>query len=585
MDCQSLVTRLLLAGVLPFTACSTESGAGGLAADLVMQNGHVITVDANDRMAEAVAIRDGKLVAVGSDREVERLIGPETQRVDLMGRTVTPGLMDAHAHFSSSGADRLYVVDLSYPKVRSVRDVVAIVKEQVARLEPGEWVQGQGWDEGKLEELRYVYAADLDSVAPVNPVWLSHTMGHYGVANSLALRMANITRNTADPSGGTIDRKENGVPTGVLKESAQEMVSRMIPGYTDEQIREGISSLAQAFNQECMTGVKDPGVSPRMWDAYQQVQQDGDLNLRVFALWSGGQSIDQTAEVIDRIESFTKPYRSTGDDHLISGGVKLYLDGSGGARTAWLYDEWNREFENIDQGNYGYPVVDPEMFREQVRMYHEAGIHVSVHAIGDRAIDWVVESYRNALEATPTFGLRHGIIHANIPTNRALDLMAELQQRYDAAYPEPQATFTWWIGDTYAGNFGPERTKRLNPFRTYLERGIQWGGGSDYPVTPFAARYGLWASVAREPLLGVYGAKPYGVDESVDVHVALRSFTSWAAYQMFLEEKLGTIEVGKYADLAVWDRNPYTVETGALKDLKCEMTVFNGSVVFDAQGS
>ena len=585
MDCQSLVTRLLLAGVLPFTACSTESGAGGLAADLVMQNGHVITVDANDRMAEAVAIRDGKLVAVGSDREVERLIGPETQRVDLMGRTVTPGLMDAHAHFSSSGADRLYVVDLSYPKVRSVRDVVAIVKEQVARLEPGEWVQGQGWDEGKLEELRYVYAADLDSVAPDNPVWLSHTMGHYGVANSLALRMANITRNTADPSGGTIDRKENGVPTGVLKESAQEMVSRMIPGYTDEQIREGISSLAQAFNQECMTGVKDPGVSPRMWDAYQKVQQDGDLNLRVFALWSGGQSIDQTAQVIDRIESFTKPYRSTGDDHLISGGVKLYLDGSGGARTAWLYDEWNREFENIDQGNYGYPVVDPEMFREQVRMYHEAGIHVSVHAIGDRAIDWVVESYWNALEATPTFGLRHGIIHANIPTNRALDLMAELQQRYDAAYPEPQATFTWWIGDTYAGNFGPERAKRLNPFRTYLERDIQWGGGSDYPVTPFAARYGLWASVARETLLGVYGAKPYGVDESVDVHVALRSFTSWAAYQMFLEAKLGTIEVGKYADLAVWDRNPYTVETGALKDLKCEMTVFNGSVVFDAQGA
>jgi predicted amidohydrolase YtcJ len=193
-----------------------------------------------------------------------------------------------------------------------------------------------------------------------------------------------------------------------------------------------------------------------------------------------------------------------------------------------------------------------------------------------------VDSYWDALEANPTVGLRHGIIHANIPTDHALDRIAEMQQRFDAGYPEPQATFMWWIGDTYAGNFGPERALRLNPFRTYLERGIQWGGGSDYPVTPFAARYGLWASVARETLLGVYAATPYGLDESVDVRTALRSFTVWAAHQMFLEEKLGTIDVGKYADLAVWDRNPYSVETAALENMKCEMTIFNGEVVFDA---
>ena len=582
MICQTRVSRLLLVGALLLSALSTGCGSQGIAADMVLLNGNVITVDANDRIAEAVAIRDGKVVAVGSSREVERLIGPETQQVDLGGRTVTPGLMDSHAHFAGSGADRLYVVDLSYPNVHSVHDVVTKVREQVALLEPGEWVQGRGWDEGKFEELRYVYAADLDSVAPNNPVWLAHTMGHYGAANSLALRMAGIDRNTRDPAGGTIDRDANGRPTGVLKESAQGMVSRMIPGYTDEQIKEGIRDLAFGFNQECMTGVKDPGVSPRLWDAYQQVQQDGDLNLRVFALWSGGRSIDATERVIDRIESFTKPYRSTGDDHLISGGVKLYLDGSGGARTAWLYDEWNRDFEDIDRGNFGYPVVDAEMLREQVRMYHDAGIHVSVHAIGDRAIDWTVESYWNALEANPTHGLRHGIIHANIPTDHALDLIAEMQRNHDAAYPEPQATFMWWIGDTYAGNFGPERALRLNPFRTYLDRGIRWGGGSDYPVTPFAARYGLWASVARETLLGVYGDRPYGMDESVDVRTSLRSFTVGAAYQMFLEEKLGTIEEGKFADLAVWDRDPYSVETAALKDLECSMTIFNGSVVFEA---
>ena len=202
MACHSLVSRSVFVGILLSTACSTESGAGDPKADLALLNGAVITLDANDRVAEAVAARQGMVVAVGSDREVERLIGPETQRVDLKGRTVTPGLMDAHAHFSSSGADRLYVVDLGYPNVHSVRDVVAKVKEQVAHSDSGEWVHGRGWDEGKLEELRYVYATDLDSVAPHNPVWLSHTMGHYGVANSLALRLANITHScpsTFDP--------------------------------------------------------------------------------------------------------------------------------------------------------------------------------------------------------------------------------------------------------------------------------------------------------------------------------------------------------------------------------------------------
>jgi predicted amidohydrolase YtcJ len=443
------------------------------------------------------------------------------------------------------------------------------------------WVQGRGWDEGKLEELRYVYASDLDAVAPENPVWLTHTMGHYGVANSLALQMADITSDTADPPGGTIDRAPGGAPTGVLKESAQGLVSRMIPGFSDEQVREGIRALARAFNQECMTGVKDLGVSSSAWEAYEGIRAEGELNLRVVGLWSGGRSLDSTAETIERIGASTKPYVSTGDDQLIRGGVKLYLDGSGGARTAWLYDEWNKDYRDVDEGNYGYPVVDPEMLREQVRMYHDAGIHVSVHAIGDRAIDWVVDSYWMALEATPTAGLRHGIIHANIPTDHALDRMAEMQRDFDAAYPEPQANFTWWIGDTYAGNFGPDRALRLNPFRTYQEKGIRWAGGSDYPVTPFPARNGIWASIARETLLGVYGTDPYGRAESVDVHTALKSFTAWAAHQMFMEDKVGSIEVGKYADLAVWDRDLYSVDLAGIQDMKCEMTLFQGKLVHD----
>jgi predicted amidohydrolase YtcJ len=158
--------------------------------------------------------------------------------------------------------------------------------------------------------------------------------------------------------------------------------------------------------------------------------------------------------------------------------------------------------------------------------------------------------------------------------------MAELQRTYDAAYPEPSGTFMWWIGDTYAGNFGPERARRLNPFRTYREKGIRWAQGSDYYVTPFAARYGLWASMERETLLGVYGPHPFGIDESIDIATALRSYTIWSARQMFLEEKIGSIEVGKYADLAVWDKNLYEIPADEIKDVRCQMTLFNGRVVY-----
>jgi len=574
------VAAIAPAGVVAIAvACSGPSQAGP--ADLILAGGPVITLDSESRVAEAVAVRGERVVAVGTAAEIAALAGPGTEHVDLAGRAVTPGLMDAHVHFASGGASRLYRLDLSYPNVENIGDVQRLVAEQAERVGEGEWVRGGGWDEGKLDELRYIQTSDLDAVAAEHPVWLSHTMGHYGVANSLALEMAGITADTPDPPGGTIDRDADGNPTGVLKESAQGLVSRLIPGLGPDQQREGIRSLADAFNAECMTGGKDPGIGPGTWDAYRDVLADGDLSVRIFALWRGRDgTIDEVRAYADSLATFTRPYESTGDDRLISGGVKLYIDGSGGARTAWLYEDWNREHTHTDTGNRGYPTMDPDELRRRFQAYHDAGLHVSIHSIGDRGIDWTVDSFVEALAATPTRGLRHGIIHSNIPTDRALDLMAGLQRDWEAAYPEPSPSFTWWIGDTYAGNFGPGRALRLNPFRSYQERGMIWASGSDYFVTPFPARYGVWASVARQPLLGVYGSQPYGTAESVDAETALRSFTTWAAHQMFLEDEVGTIEPGRYADLAVWDRNPLTVPTDDLRDMTCEMTVFNGEVVY-----
>jgi predicted amidohydrolase YtcJ len=552
-----------------------------LVADTILVNGNVITVDAQDTVAQALAIKNGRILAVGTDAEIRRLAGEDTRVIDLAGRTATPGLLDAHCHFAWGGTDMLEVSDLSYPKVKSITDVLGDVETQVQASRGGDWIQGRGWDEGKLEERRYIYASDLDAISAENPVWLTHTMGHYGVANSLALKLAKIDRNTPDPPGGTIDRHPDGTPTGVLKERAQGLVTDLIPAHTVEQIQKGIEHIAKEFHKEGMTGLKDPGIGALEWEAYQRALGAGNLPVRAFILWRAGQTLEEAQALAARIGPFTKPYRTTGDSRLISGGIKMMIDGSGGARTAWLHEPWNKEYTGTDEGNYGYPVIPPEVLRSQIRMFHDAGMHVSVHSIGDRAIDWVVDSYAMAFEANPQKGLRHGIIHANIPTEHAIDTIARLQAEFDAGYPEPSAPFMWWIGDTYSGNFGPVRSKRLNPFKTFLSRNVRWAGASDFDVTPFPARFGIWSSVARKPALGVYDKDPFGRDEAVDVRTALRSYTIWSAHQLFLEDEIGSLEPGKYADIAVWDKNLYEVPTEELETLECQMTLFQGEVVFE----
>jgi predicted amidohydrolase YtcJ len=547
--------------------------------DLILVNGTIITVDASDRIVEAVATQGDRISAVGDSAFIDSLAGPNTRRIDLDGRTVTPGLLDAHAHFSPSQFNRTDILDLSYPRVKSIKDVQEAIAKRVRELPAGGWIQGRGWDEGKFTERRLITAQDLDEIASEHPVWLSHTTGHYGVANRAALRAAKIRRETPDPPHGTIDRDSSGHPTGVLKETAQDLVTVLIPPLTEAEMERGIREMSRAFNAEGMTGVKDPEISDKTWQAYRRVLGNDDLTVRAFTLWYGGTSIDEAQELILKRAAMSRPYEETGDEHLISGGVKLYADGSGGARTAWMYEDWNVGYSGKDEGNRGYPNIEPETLRRMIGMYHAAGLHIGAHAIGDRAIDLVVDSYAEAIRRNPKHRLRHAIIHANIPTDHALEVMAALQRDYDAGYPEPSATFTWWIGDTYAGNFGA-RSRRLNPFATFQRKGILWANGSDYSVTPFPARYGIWAAVTRQTALGIYGGDPFGREEAVDVRTALRAVTIWAARQMFLETKIGSIEAGKYADLAVWDRNPYQVGTSDLKDMRCELTVFSGKIVF-----
>ena len=547
-------------------------------ADTVLVNGQLITVDPNDRLAQALAIRQGKIIRVGTDREVRRLIGPKTTVIDLHERAATPGLIDAHAHVLNTGLVELFEIDLSH--AASIAEITAALAKRVAKARVGEWVVGSGWDEGKLLERRYPTAEELDAAAPGNPVWLENGTGHYGVANSVALKLAGIDAKSAAPPAGTIEHNADGKPTGVLKETAAALVTRLIPDTTYEQRREAIKHMLHRLHAEGMTGFKDPNILQSDWPAYRSLAAEGVLDANVCVLFATGTTMDEAGDTLRWIRAAQDDVAALPHTSLRVCGAKIFMDGSGAAPTAWMYQEWNRNRTEVAVGNRGYPQIDPVIFRQQVHLFVDADVGIGVHAIGDRAIDWVVDSFAEALTKHPRNGLRLSIIHANTPTDHAIRVMAELQKRYDSGIPESQAGFTWWIGDIYAANLGPERSLRLNPFQSYLQQGVIWAGGSDSPVTPIEARYGLWASIARETLKGTFGKTPFGTQQAVDIHAALRSYTAWAARQISADQDAGSLEVGKSADIAVWDRNPYTIPTAALKDMVCDMTIFRGRIVF-----
>src|SRR5580704_2516087 len=263
--------------------CFLAGIAAGQTPDMILIDGKILTVDAKDSVVEAVAIAKGKIVAVGSTAEIQRRAGPATRVADLHGLTATPGLIDTHGHYAASGVDELFSVTLN--DVQRVSDAVERIRAKAATLKPGEWLVGAGWDEGKLAERRYLLASDLDKVTPNNPVWLMHTTGHYGVANSYALKLAHITASTPDPPMGTIDRDAQGNPTGVLKESAKDLMVSLTPPTTAEQWQQGILHSIEGLHREGMSAVKDPQLTPPMWDAYRELLRQNKLDERVFVLW------------------------------------------------------------------------------------------------------------------------------------------------------------------------------------------------------------------------------------------------------------------------------------------------------------
>jgi predicted amidohydrolase YtcJ len=551
-----------------------------ICADLVLLNGKVRSMDSRDRIFEAVATKNGKIVAATSRKRIAKFIGKRTRIIDLAGRTVSPGLIDTHSHLAVAGIYMTSTIDFREPEAVSIEDIVERIRKKVAESDNAKGIVGHHWDETRLKEKRYVTRWDLDPVSPENPVVLLHESGNAVVANSCALKLAGVDATTRDPEG-LILKNENGEPTGFLRENASNLVLNKIP-LTVQQIEAGIRLVQEHYVKEGITTNKDPdglfgkAKYPPMIEAYRNLHAKGQLKIRSYLLCE----VD-TIEDVDRVYAEA---RARSDGMLKVGGIKLLIDGFMRESTAWMYEDFNVNYHQVNTGNKGHPVIDLDTFRKLVFRAHRRGLQVGIHAVGDRAIDTVLDVIEDSIRKKPRRDHRHSIIHCTIPTQQALRRIKK-----SGMVVEVQPSFVLYsLGDVFAGCLGPKRSKRILPMRSYVKMGITIGNGSDYDFVdpyPLAPRFGLYATCARRPKIELFGSKPFGTRERLSISEALRTYTSWAAKCLFWEDKIGSIEPGKYADLVVWSDDPYSVPCEKLKDLKVYMTIVGGTIVYEAENA
>ena len=530
-------------------------------ADLVLRNGNILTVDTNDHIAQAVAISKGIIQKVGMDLDVSSFIGPKTQVIDLKGRTVTPGIIDAHNHMIYFGEQLKFRLDIRPPKVRTKMDLLRVVKEATHTKLEGEWIIGcQGFPmDIKASPTRW----ELDEVSPKHPVYLPHFSGQYAAANSLALRLGEVNRHTPQPYGGRIEKDEKtGEPTGrLIQYPAEDLVRRKIPRHSVLEWEEAIRYAAGLFLPYGITSVQDVIVYVRQHTRiYEQMAEKQTLPVRLYIL-EYIDSLQKAREKVALHHHFHSPM-------CTFGGWKLAIDGGPAAGTALMYDK------NQIGSRRAFPLHRPEEFNKIVKVLHETGFQISIHVAGDEGMDICLDAFEKALISSSISKHRHRLEHANFPTQGNLDRMQKL-----GIVASIQPSWIHLYGDAWERMMGEEIAGRSIPIKSFLKRGIPVAFSSDVPATMvFEPFWGFIGAMTRKTRSG----QILSPSETITMKEALRAYTHTAAYAAFEEKEKGSIEEGKMADLAVWEQNLYTVrpEVEELKSLKVLMTILNGKIVY-----
>ena len=550
-------------GTLPPTQTTARTVPQGYA-DMILMNAKVLTVDPNDRIVEAVAVKDGTIQAAGSYNELKQLVGSSTMQVDLKGKTVTPGLVDSHLHMQYYGKqfqDKLF--DIRFPTVKTRDGLIQAIQKRLATAAKGEWVAGnQGFIIGNPPD-RW----ELDEIAPDNPLFLLHASGQFAVANSHALDLAGVGKDTPNPYAGLIGKDSStGEPTGFLYHyPAVDLVRRLVPGFgvvTEEDKRGFILKGADKCFQAGYTSVQDVIVATADdVKLYIDVGEEGKLPINVYML-KYVESLEQAKAELGKVSHWK------GKNYNFAG-WKIAVDGGATAGTVLMYDKST----TASQRSYVYHTQ--ETLNEMVDMFHKEGYQVAFHVIGDQAIDMALDAIEYALEKTPRADHRHRLEHVIIPTPEALDRIKKLGVLVSTS---PQ--WITFFGKGWQGVFGEENLKRFMPLKTMLGKGIHLSFGCDVPATPLIDP--KWALIGATSRM-TYDLTVIRPEEAISMKDALRAHTVESAYAAFEENIRGSIEPGKTADMVVWSEDLYSASLQQLTQVRVEATIVEGQVVYKAE--
>jgi len=533
-------------------------------ADLILVNGTVLTLDSADSTVEAVAIKDGKIARVGTSKEIREVAGRKTRIIDLKGKTVVPGLIDAHQHLCH-GAEHLMSVNCSSESVKSISDIIKKISERAHETPKDEWISGVSYDDTRLAEKRHPNRWDLDKATTEHPVILTHVGGHTGVLNSKGLWLAKITKDTPDPVGGHFEKDpKTNEPTGVVHEAALTALSSssedeqpIIPPVKKEELVKGMRQLMKMYAQVGLTSIVDAWVTPPAIEAYMELLGRDELSVRIYmCIWY------EYLPELKRLGFHT----GFGNEYLKIGPIKIIADGAMAGRTAALYKPYTD-----NPNSYGILAVDVETLDDVVSEAHKAGFQLAVHANGDKAIDLALKAYEKALKELPKENHRHRIEHCSVVNPETIKRIKRL-----GVTPILFAAYPYYHGEKLIPAFGPERVRWLMAYRSFLDENVKVASHSDFPCSPYPPLLGMHSIVNRVTM----GGKPFSPEQRITPKEALRTYTNYAAYSTFEEKIKGSIEPGKLADLVVLSENPLTISPEKIKDISVETTIVGGKIVY-----